>query len=175
MSAGATASSLNGLAVVVPRIAARRRSSACRASTVWPSVPTTRSLDRTPQLIGAPTVWGPTLATAGQGMKIAILDDGLDQTHVFFTPTGFTLSRRLPEGEHGLHDAEGDRRARHSRRASTKWKYASTPFDPADSEHATNVAGIAAGDHDTLATLAVHARSRLRASRRPRTSATTRC
>jgi len=25
-------------------------------------------------------VWGPTLATAGNGMKIAILDDGLDQS-----------------------------------------------------------------------------------------------
>ena len=36
--------------------------------------------------------------------------------------------------------------------AAPTWKYASTPFDPANSEHATHVAGIAAGDHDTIAT-----------------------
>ena len=37
--------------------------------------------------------------------------------------------------------------------ASTHWKYASTPFDPDYSDHATNVAGIAAGDHGTSATV----------------------
>ena len=37
--------------------------------------------------------------------------------------------------------------------ASNHWKYANTPFDPPNSEHATNVAGIAAGDHDTIATI----------------------
>ena len=36
-------------------------------ATVWPSVTYHELLDRTPKLIGAPTVWGPTLATAGNG------------------------------------------------------------------------------------------------------------
>ena len=34
---------------------------------------------------------------------------------------------------------------------SPKWKYAARPFDPLNSEHATHVAGIAAGNYRTLA------------------------
>ena len=37
--------------------------------------------------------------------------------------------------------------------ATNHWKYANTPFDPVNSDHATNVAGIAAGDYDTVATI----------------------
>ena len=33
-------------------------------------------------------LWGPTLATAGEGMKIGIIDDGIDQGHPFFNATG---------------------------------------------------------------------------------------
>ena len=35
--------------------------------------------------------------------------------------------------------------------ASETWKYGNTPFDPQYSDHATHVAGIAAGDHATIA------------------------
>ena len=62
---------LNGIAVVLPR-AQLLRLGGLRGATVWPSVtyhallaPRVRYrgfLDQTPQLIGAPTVWGPTLA-----------------------------------------------------------------------------------------------------------------
>ncbi len=74
---------LNGFAVVVPRSRLATLSRTAGAQ-VWPSIGYHTLLDRTPQLIGAPTLWGPTLATAGQGMKIAIVDDGIDQTHPFF-------------------------------------------------------------------------------------------
>ena len=162
------------MAVVVPRSQLARAEHDRRARRSGRRVTYHALLNRTPQLIGAPTVWGPTLATAGAGMKIGIIDDGLDQTHVFFDPTGFTYPAGLPEGEHGVHDAEGDRRPARSRPRRTTWKYANTPFDPQNSDHATNVAGIAAGDHDTIATSRA-ARPRSRASRRARTSATTRC
>jgi len=33
---------------------------------------------------------------------------------------------------------------------TTHWKYAARPFDPVYSEHATHVAGIAAGDYDAI-------------------------
>ena len=56
--------------------------------------------NRPPQLIGATDVWGPGLANAGQGLKIGIIDDGVDQTHPYFDPTGFSYPRGLPEGEH---------------------------------------------------------------------------
>ena len=122
-------------------------------------------------MIGAPQVWGPTLATAGQGIKIGIIDDGVDQTHPFFSPAGFTMPAGFPKGQTGLHDGEGDRRARLPA-SGRDWPYAEAPFDPKESEHGTHVAGIAAGDHDTTAR---HGRQGLRASRHAPTSATTRC
>src|SRR5437588_3870266 len=80
---------LNGFAIVVPRAQLPTLARVQGVARVWPSVAYHLLLDRTPQLIGAPTVWGPTLATAGQGMKIGIIDDGIDQTHPFFASTGF--------------------------------------------------------------------------------------
>ena len=56
----------------------------------------------------------------------------------------------LPEGADEVHDAEGDRRADvRAAAAPTVRKYASVPFDPTESFHATHVAGIAAGDDGT--------------------------
>jgi len=141
----------NGLAVVVPR-SDLARLSAVPGATVWPSVTYHPLLNRTPQLIGAPAVWGPTLATSGNGMKIGIIDDGLDQTHTFFDPTGFTYPAGFPKGNSAYTSAKVIV-ARAFAPASTTWKYAGTPFDPLNSEHATNVAGIAAGNHDTVATV----------------------
>jgi subtilisin family serine protease len=142
---------LNGMAVVVPR-SQLGRLSAVHGATVWPSVTYHALLNRTPQLIGAPSVWGPKLATAGNGMKIAILDDGLDQTHVFFDPSGYSYPAGFPKGNTAYTTAKVIVAKTFAPNAPA-WKYANTPFDPQFSEHATNVAGIAAGNHDTLATL----------------------
>jgi subtilisin family serine protease len=142
---------LNGVAVVVPT-SQLPRLRALRGVTVWPSMTYHSLLDRTPKLIGAPTVWGPTLATAGQGVKIGIIDDGLDQTHVFFDPSGFSYPAGFPKGNTSYTTAKVIV-ARAFAPAQPKWKYAGTPFDPLNSDHATNVAGIAAGDHDTVATV----------------------
>src|SRR5207302_4454739 len=81
-----------------------------------------------------------------------ILDDGVDQTHVFFDPTGYTYPPGFPKGNNAYTTAKVIV-AKTFAPKSPAWKYANTPFDPEFSEHATNVAGIAAGDHDTLATL----------------------
>jgi subtilisin family serine protease len=142
---------LNGMAVVVPR-SQLSRLTAMPGATVWPSVTYHALLNRTPPLIGAPTVWGPTLSTAGNGMKIAILDDGLDQTHVFFDPAGYAYPPGFPKGNTAYTTAKVIV-AKTFAPKTPAWKYANTPFDPEFSEHATNVAGIAAGNHDTLATL----------------------
>jgi subtilisin family serine protease len=142
---------LNGMAVVVPR-SQLARLTALPGATVWPSVTYHALLNRTPQLIGAPTVWGPTLSTAGNGMKIAILDDGLDQTHVFFDPAGYSYPPGFPKGNTAYTTAKVIV-AKTFAPQTPAWKYANTPFDPEFSEHATNVAGIAAGNHDTVATL----------------------
>jgi subtilisin family serine protease len=141
----------NGMAVVVPR-AQLPALEAVSGATVWPSITYHELLNRTPQLIGATAVWGPTLATAGAGMKIGIIDDGLDRTHVFFDPAGFAYPAGFPKGNTAFTSPKVIV-ARAFAPAKPAWKYANTPFDPDNSEHATNVAGIAAGDHDTLATV----------------------
>jgi Subtilase family len=142
----------NGMAVVVPRSQLARLASIGNA-TVWPSLTYHSLLNRTPQLIGAPAVWGPTLATAGQGIKIAILDDGLDQTHVFFDPSNFTYPAGFPKGNTSYTTPKVIV-ARAFAPAKPAWQYADLPFDPKYSDHATNVAGIAAGDHGTIAQVA---------------------
>ncbi len=140
---------LNGMAVAVPprQLAELRR---IRGATVWPSVTYHALLNRTPALIGAPAVWGPTLATDGQGMKIGIIDDGLDQSHIFFSPAGYAYPAGFPKGNTQYTTAKVIV-AKAFAPLAPAWRYANTPFDPQNSEHATNVAGIAAGDHDTLA------------------------
>ncbi len=142
---------LDGIAVVLPT-SQLARLQAMHGVTVWPSVTYHSLLDRTPQLIGAPAVWGSTLATAGQGMKIGIIDDGLDQTHVFFSAATFSYPAGFPKGN-TAYTTPKVIAARAFAPAEPQWKYASTPFDPLESDHATNVAGIAAGDYNTLATV----------------------
>jgi hypothetical protein len=140
---------LNGMAVAMPR-AQLPRLRTIGGLTVWPSVTYHALLDKTPQLIGAPQVWGQTLATDGEGIKIAILDDGLDQTHPFFNPAGFTYPAGFPKGN-TAYTTPKVIVARAFAPAGNTWKYARTPFDPVNSDHATHVAGIAAGDHGTPA------------------------
>ena len=60
------------------------------------------TLDRGPSIIGADELWGgPTLPTAGNGVKIGIIDEGVDQTHPFFDRLRLQLPGRLPEGPDG--------------------------------------------------------------------------
>ncbi len=96
-------------------------------------------------------LWGPTLATAGQGMKIGVIDEGVDQTHPFLSPAGFTMPANYPLGNKSFTTAKVIV-ARAFAPPSTTWKYANLPFDPDNSEHGTHVAGIAAGDNGTRAT-----------------------
>ena len=83
-------------------------------------------------------------------MKIAILDDGIDQRHPFFDGRNFTMPAGFPKGVTAFTSAKVIV-ARSFPPASPKYEHASTPFDPLDSGHATHVAGIAAGDSGTNA------------------------
>ena len=135
---------LDGFAVVVPRGKVGKLSRLPGVAQVWPSVTYHPLLDKTPGIIGAPQVWGPTLATAGQGMKIGIIDDGIDQTHPFFSPTGFAYPPGFPKGQ-TAYTTPKVIVARAFAPATPVYKndgYRSIPT----SDHGTHVAGIAAGD-----------------------------
>ena len=129
----------------------RRASSAFRASPrVYPNARYTPQLDRTPQQIGAPALWQPSLSNAGEGIKIAIIDEGIDQSHPFFSPQGYRMPAGFPKGQRDYTTAKVIV-ARAFPPPSPAWRHASKPFDPEHSSHGTHVAGIAAGNANTAA------------------------
>lgn len=150
---------LDGVAVVLPAsdLAQLR---ALPGVTVWPTVAyhalrdvpsaaaVTSELNRGPTLIGASALWGPTLATAGQGIKIGIIDDGIDQAHQYFSPSGFSYPAGFPKGNKAFTTPKVIV-ARAFPAPSVHWRYQDLPFDPTLSSHGTHVAGIAAGDYNT--------------------------
>jgi subtilisin family serine protease len=138
---------LNGLAVVVPASATKRLAAVPGIADVYQSYRYRSTLNESPGLIKAPALWGPGLTTAGEGVKIGIIDDGVDQAHRFFSPAGFSAPPGFPKGNTKFTTAKVIV-ARAFPPRGTKWKYASRPFDPENSEHATHVAGIAAGDYN---------------------------
>jgi subtilisin family serine protease len=103
------------------------------------------TLDSSPSIIGADELWGgPSLPTAGQGVKIGVIDQGVDQTHPFFNPSGYSYPPGFPKG-HRSFTTPKVIVARAFAPATTTWAKARSPFDPAG-DHGTHVAGIAAGN-----------------------------
>jgi subtilisin family serine protease len=139
---------LNGFSVVVPQNSLDELAHIPGVARVWPSYTYHELLDRTPSLIGAPQVWGPTLATAGEGMKIGIIDDGIDQTHPFFNPSGYSYPPGFPKGQ-TAYTTPKVIVARAFAPPGLTYAAARLPFDQGASEHGTHVAGIAAGDDGT--------------------------
>jgi len=141
---------LNGFAVVVPVSAVERLERVPGVARVWPNVRYHALLDRSTRIIGADKLWGASLETAGNGIKIGIIDDGLDATHPFFNPAGFTYPAGFPKGQTAFATPKVIVQ-RTFVPPTPKWKDAARPFDPENSFHATHVAGIAAGDNGVQA------------------------
>jgi subtilisin family serine protease len=142
---------LNGLAVVLPRSEVNELGHVPGVAEVWPSVRYHALAVRSGlQQIGADKLWGPDLSTAGTGMKIGIIDDGLDAAHPYFDPAGLQYPPGYPKGQTRYTTPKVIVQRAFAPPGAT-WKYADAPFDPTESFHATHVAGIAAGDHGTIA------------------------
>jgi minor extracellular serine protease Vpr len=94
-------------------------------------------------LINAPSVWAQLggAAAAGRGMKIAVLDSGIDQTNPLFSDSGFAAPAGFPRGNTSFTNAKVI-----AAKAFLS-DQAATPVD--QNGHGTNVAGIAAGDVNT--------------------------
>jgi subtilisin family serine protease len=107
-------------------------------------------LTSSPQQIGAPALWGQALDTAGQGMKIGIIDSGIDPAHPFFDPAGYAMPAGFPKGQRRFTSAKivvaRVFAPKGATAASTRVAYSED-----DSSHGTHVAGIAAGNPDTNA------------------------
>jgi subtilisin family serine protease len=139
---------LNGAAVVVPE----------RSVPLLERIPGVESVDggasyavasvSAADAAAAAGRWQAGLPNRGDGMKIAIIDDGIDQRHPYFSPAGYTMPEGYPKGQSAYTTAKVIV-ARAFAPAATTWRFARTPFDPEQSQHATHVAGIAAGNAGT--------------------------
>ena len=137
----------NGLAVSLP---AAQLSRLGRLATVYPGTTFRGRLDRSVPMIGANTFWSTPGVDAGAGMKIAIIDDGLDQSHPFFSPTAYAMPAGFPKGQ-TTHTTRKVIVARAFPPRGLTWRNRNLPFDPVHSSHATHVSGIAAGNAGMLA------------------------
>ena len=153
----------DGFALVVPTRDVGSLTSIPGIAKVWPNVlyhdlAVTRTtvsraneLNSGPQVIGADRLWGTHLTTAGEGMKIGVIDDGIDARHAFFDPSSFSYPSGFPKGLSSKTTPKVIVQ-RVFAPSSPYYALAKAPFDPSTngSFHATHVAGIAAGDHDTM-------------------------
>lgn len=142
---------LDGLAVTLPAASAGRLAAVPGVVRVYPSARYHALSDGTGlDLIGAPAVWGPGLTTAGRGLRIGIIDDGIDASHPYFSPAGYAFPSGFPKGRRAFTTAKVIV-ARTFAPAGSTWRNAARPFDRVYSFHGTHVAGIAAGNHGTPA------------------------
>ncbi|MDQ3895007.1 MAG: S8 family serine peptidase, partial [Actinomycetota bacterium] len=141
---------LNGLALVLPRLRVPELRRIDGIASIDESVRYRTRLDSGPRLVGAPFLWAASPSTLGRGLKIGIIDDGVDQRHPFFDPTGFTMPPGFPKGDAAFTTAKVIV-ARAFPPPGSGYPRASRPYDPRYSIHGTHVAGIAAGDRGASA------------------------
>ncbi|MDX6492206.1 MAG: minor extracellular serine protease Vpr, partial [Gaiellaceae bacterium] len=139
---------LDGITVTLP---ARRLARLARLSSVSRLYSTTRftmELNRSGSVIGADELRA-TSGARGDGIKIGVVDDGVDAANPFFNPSGYSYPAGFPRGN--------------TQYTTPKVIVARTfpgpgsgtagnlPVDRAASFHGTHVAGIAAGNEGTTA------------------------
>jgi subtilisin family serine protease len=138
----------NGFSVTLPREVLPRLDELPGVREVLPAASYGEQLDHTPPQIGAPGIWGPNLDTAGQGMKIGIIDSGIDPTHPFFDPAGYRMPPGFPKGQKRFTTAKVIV-ARSFPPPGSRNPSMRLAFDEDESPHGTHVAGIAAGNAKT--------------------------
>src|SRR5204863_4738802 len=88
---------LDGFAVDLPATQLPRLLRLGFLGHVYPGLRYTLSLNKSPSVIGATQLAAATGAN-GAGIKIGVVDDGIDQTNQFFNPAGFSYPAGFPKG-----------------------------------------------------------------------------
>jgi subtilisin family serine protease len=115
---------------------------------IYPVVHYTMADDTSPSVIGAPQIEQANGAN-GTGMKIGVVDDGIDQTNTFFNPGGYSYPAGFPRGNRKYTSPKVI--VARAFPGPGSGKAGKLPLDPRDSFHGTHVAGIAAGEEGTTA------------------------
>ena len=130
---------VNGFAVSVPYQRLPDLLEVEVANRVYPSYSYTLSLNRGPSVLGAPAFSGLTGAR-GDGVKVAVVDDGVDIAHPFLDPTGFSYPAGYPKSGSGPTSAKVI-----VSRGFAGTGASGAPLDRDRSFHGTHVAGVIAG------------------------------
>ena len=146
---------LNAIAIELPAWETSRLARLTSAETIYPSLTYTLLVDRGRAVIGADALEATSGAT-GAGVKIAIVDDGVDVSHPMFAPAGFAYPAGFPKGAKA-HVSPKVIVAR-SFPLDGAGTAARQVFDPRVSFHGTHVAGTAAGVEATARAGASHPR-----------------
>jgi len=113
---------------------------------VYPSVRYHLATDTSPSVIGATELQTLTGAK-GDGIKIGIVDDGVDSTNPFLNPAGYSYPAGFPKG--GRKWTTPKVIVARAFPGPNSGRLGRLPIDRDASFHATHVAGIAAGDAGT--------------------------
>jgi minor extracellular serine protease Vpr len=138
---------LDGFAVRLPAKSLPELLRIKSVTKVYPSLAYYATMDRGPSVIRATDLQAAT-GDKGQGVKIGVVDTGVDPSSPFLNPTGFSYPPGFPKGDTSKTTPKvivarvfpGEPRDRNS----------ANVFDPTE-PHGTHVAGIAAGDEGTSA------------------------
>ncbi len=139
---------LDGLTVTLP---AKRLPQLVRlpfVSKVYPSLRFKLNLNESPSVIGAEVIEAATGAR-GDGVKIGVVDDGVDPTNPFFNPAGFSYPAGFPRGETQFTTPKVI--VARAFPGPNSGKPGQLALDRSASFHGTHVSGIAAGDAGTNA------------------------
>lgn len=140
---------LNGLSVLLEPGQQRALLHVPGIAAVYPNLRYHPLTDTVPEVIGAPGLWGTNLAGAGAGVKVGVIDDGIDARHPFFAPQGLVAPVGFPRGDRSY--TTGKVIVARVFAPSGAARRDRLPFDPEVSRHATHVAGILAGDQGLTA------------------------
>ncbi len=130
---------VNGFAVSVPYARLPKLLDTGIAKKVYPSYSYHLNLDTGPSVVGAPQ-FSAAVGARGDGVKVAVVDDGVDHEHPFFDPTGFSYPPGFPKGTSGSTTPKVIVARGFAGPGSN-----SAPLDRDNSFHGTFVAGVIAG------------------------------
>ena len=116
---------------------------------VYPSLRYHLDTNKSPSVIRADTFWA-TTGGFGQGIKIGVVDDGVDETNPFFNPAGFSYPAGFPKG--GKKWTTPKVIVARAFPGPGSGRQGHLALNRQDSFHATHVAGIAAGVAGTVVT-----------------------
>jgi minor extracellular serine protease Vpr len=137
---------LDGLTVELPFRKLPDLAALSAVTKIYPSASYKLTLDDSPALIRATAFWNAT-GLRGEGLKIGVVDDGIDQTHKFLSGAGMSYPPGFPKG--------GRRWTTHKVIVARAFpgpgsgREGRLPIDRKASFHGTHVSGIAAGRSGT--------------------------